>query len=114
MTAIKEENSEDEEVINDESCAEVNVTRLDNMVSGRSQSFSIEKTDTKLPRNLVTVCDSMGNVLCNPDEYDQHQLTITYQKLTESSYSEVVSRYQCLTRMECFETSTLMDPEVTE
>ena len=41
-------------------------------------------------------------------------INITYQKITESSYSEVVSKNKCWTRAQCLDTSVLMDPEVVE
>ena len=115
MTTIKEESSEDEEIIDDDPSEVIFNTGLNNMVLERStQSSSLERKDAELKKNLYTVCDSVGNILCRSDEHDQHNLTITYEKITESSYSEVISRYQCLTRAQCFETSTLMDPEVFE
>jgi hypothetical protein len=114
MTTMKEENSEDEEW-NEEPRDEIANPGLDDMASrSSSKSSTNERKAAELTRHLYTVCDSTGNVLCYPGEYDQHQLIITYEKLTESSYSEVVSRYQCLTRAQCFEISTLMDPEVVE
>lgn len=116
-TALTEEKSENED--NDEQddkLIEISVNpTVDNVVArSSSRPSTSEREATNISRNMYTVCDSVGNIICYPDERNQHQITITYEKLTESSYSEVISRYQCLTRAQCLQTSSLMDPEVVE
>lgn len=80
-----------------------------------------QSTPKSSPRNCnntitsyTAVCDPTGKCLCSEDEYEKHDITFTYEKLMESSYSEVIARHQCVNRAQCFETSCMMDPELIE
>lgn len=78
--------------------------------STRTSSF----TSSKRVKSLYTVCDSNGKLLCSDEEYEEHYIAVTYERFVESSYSEVISRHQCVSKSECFEASSMLDPEIIE
>ena len=42
-------------------------------------------------KHLYTVRNPMGKSLCSDREYEQHNITVLYERFVESSYSEVIS-----------------------
>ena len=65
-------------------------------------------------KHLCTVCNPMGKSLCSDREYEQHNITVLYERFVESSYSDVISRHQCVTRSECYEASYMVDHNLME
>ena len=113
MTSKKFENESEDEIQNDDEKTP-SMPEAEHYPSLAESTLASSYQSNSRVKSLYSVCDSTGKLLCSEQEYENHQIAVTYERFVESSYSEVISRHQCASRSECFDASAMLDPEIRE